>query len=337
MNQEAKAFHTDDDSKPYTHLNFKNDPDEFQFAMITDNAGGARPGVFAKAVEMANLLQPEFVVHAGDLIEGYSDDEEQIHAWWQEVDENLDALEMPFFFLPGNHDHYSEASIKIWGERFGDDRGYYHFLYRDVLFLMVNTEDPPKTVADLHRNSPELYARVDANYKVMEELQAKEHKTVEDGKKLLELGEPIEEWLGEIHISDDQVAYFKQVLEAHPDVRWTFCFTHAPPHYTPADTVRDPGNFVEIEALLADRPYTVFSAHTHTYNYEQRAGHDYITTATSGGMNIVRPGAMDHLVWVTMTKQGPKVANLLMNGIMDKNGPPEDDDLAEIGLYRPKD
>jgi len=336
MNQKTEQFHIDENSKPYTHLNFKNDPDEFQFAIITDNAGGARPGVFPKAVEMANWLQPEFVVNAGDLIEGYSDDEDQIRAWWQEADEQLEPLEMPFFFLPGNHDYYSEAAIKVWGERFSDDRGYYHFVYKDVLFLMVNTEDPPKTVPDLLRNNPELYDRVDANYKVMAELQAKEHKTAEDGKKLLELGEPIEEWLGEIHISENQVAYFKEVLEGHPDVRWTFCFTHAPPHYTPAATRRDPGNFPKIEVLLADRPYTVFSAHTHTYNYDQRNGRDYITTATSGGMNIVRPGAMDHLIWVSMTKNGPKVVNLLMNGIFDKKGPPEGDAMEDIGLYRSK-
>ena len=51
-------------------------------------------------------------------------------------------------------------------------------------------------------------------------------------------------------------------------------------------------------------------------------------------MNVVRPGAMDHIVWVTMTNEGPKIANQLMNGIMDKKGPPEDDDLAAIGLYK---
>jgi hypothetical protein len=36
-----------------------------------------------------------------------------------------------------------------------------------------------------------------------------------------------------------------------------------------------------------------------------------------------------------MTKDDSKIANLLMNGIMDKKGPSKDDDLAEIGLYRP--
>jgi 3',5'-cyclic AMP phosphodiesterase CpdA len=334
MSQKDEGFRIDEDAKPYTHLNFKNDPDEFQFAIITDNAGGARPGVFAKAVEMVNLLQPEFVVNAGDLIEGYDNDAEQIRAWWQEIDELLEPLEMPFFFLPGNHDHYSDASIKVWHERFGDERGYYHFVYKNVLFLMVNTEDPPKTVARLQRDNPELYRRVGANYQLMHELQAKENQTAEDGKRLLELAEPIEEWLGEIDISEEQVAYFKGVVEANPDVRWTFCVTHSPPYYSPA-VEKDPANFAKIEALLADRPYTVFSAHTHTYDYDQRDGHDYITTATSGAMNVVRPGAMDHVVWVTMTDQGPKIVNLLLNGMMEKQGPPKDDDLAGMGLYRP--
>ena len=121
MSKQTDAFRIGQDSKPYTHLNFKNDPDEFQFAIITDNAGAARPGVFPKGVEMVNWLHPEFVVHAGDLIEGYSEDEEQIRAWWQEVDEWLEQLEMPFFFVPGNHDLNSDASIKLWRERFGSE------------------------------------------------------------------------------------------------------------------------------------------------------------------------------------------------------------------------
>ncbi|MFC2043215.1 metallophosphoesterase family protein [Chloroflexota bacterium] len=336
MNQKTDVFYIDDESKPFTHLSFKNNPDEFQFAIITDNAGGARPGVFPKAVEMVNLLQPEFVVNAGDLIEGYSEDEEQLRTWWQEVDEELKKLEMPFFFLPGNHDIFSETAIKIWAERFGSEQAYYHFVYKNVLFLMVNTEDPPKTVADLQRTSPELYHRIAVNYEEMEQLQTKEHQTAEDGRKLLELAEPVEDWLGEVNISDDQVAYFKKVVEANPDVRWTFVITHSPPHHSPTIGEKDPGNFPKIEALLANRNYSVFSAHTHTYHYDDRDGHDYITTATSGAMNVVRPGAMDHVVWVTMTDKGPKVVNLLMNGILDKKGPLKDDDMAEIGLYQPK-
>lgn len=328
-------FAIDEHSASYTHLNFKNDPDEFQFAIITDNAGGARDGVFAKAVEMVNLLQPEFVVNAGDLIEGYSEDEEQLRAEWSEIDSHLAQLEMPFFFTPGNHDIFSETAIRIWDERFGTDQPYYHFVYKNVLFLIVDTEDPPKTVADLQRDNPELYQKIAVNYPAMEELQEKEHKTPEDGKKLLELAEPVEDWLGQVNVSEAQVAYFKEALQANPDVRWTFVFTHSPPHYSPTIGEKDPGNFPKIEELLGDRDYTVFSAHTHTYHYEERNGHEFITTATSGAINLPRPGAMDHVVWVTMTAKGPKIVNLLLNGMMDKEGPPEHDPLEHIGLYKP--
>jgi len=37
-----------------------------------------------------------------------------------------------------------------------------------------------------------------------------------------------------------------------------------------------------------------------------------------------------------MTNEGPKIVNLMMNGILDMKGPPKDDALEEIGLYRPK-
>ena len=144
------------------------------------------------------------------------------------------------------------------------------------------------------------------------------------------------EWIGNINISDAQVAYFKEVLAANPDVRWTFCFMHAPPYFSPVSGEKDPGNFSTIEALLGDRPYTVFSAHTHIYDYEQRNGRDYITTSTTGGISITRPGAMDHVIWITTTNQGPKIANLLMNGILDKKGPAKDDAMEAIGLYRMK-
>ena len=55
MGQE-NLFRIDEGSRPYTHLGFKNDPDEFQFAIITDNAGGARPGVF-QTWEMPGLIR----------------------------------------------------------------------------------------------------------------------------------------------------------------------------------------------------------------------------------------------------------------------------------------
>ncbi len=332
------VFKIDKSSKPYTHLNFKNDPDEFQFAIISDNAGGVRSGVLKAALGMVNLLQPEFVTCLGDLVEGYNApngqpaDEAMYHAWWNELDDFLAQLDMPFFFLPGNHDLNNPASLKVWRERHGGSRAYYHFIYKNVLFLMVNTEDPPKDPEALIHDNPEQAKIIEEAYKAIKHAIA----AGEGPEKVLKLLTPIEEWSGGSNISDAQIAYFKEVLEANPNVRWTFCMMHAPAWQTAEGLEQDPGIFAEIEAMLADRPYTVFAAHTHVYNYIERNGRDYITTAMTGAMNLPRPGAMDHFVWVTMTDQGPKVANLLLNGIVDKKGPPKDDALEAIGMYRPK-
>ena len=53
-------------------------------------------------------------------------------------------------------------------------------------------------------------------------------------------------------------------------------------------------------------------------------------------MNLPRPGAADHFVWVTMIDQRPKIANLMLNDIMDKKVPPKDDALEHIGMYLQK-
>lgn len=46
---------------------------------------------------------------------------------------------------------------------------------------------------------------------------------------------------------------------------------HAPAWITPGHEL-DRANFAQIEALLADRRYTVFAAHTHKYFYNERYG-----------------------------------------------------------------
>jgi len=126
---------------PWTHLHLKNDPRNFQFAIVTDRTGGARRGIFESAVEKLNLLQPEFVMSVGDLIGGYTEDEQSIDRQWDEFNGFVQELEMPFFYVPGNHDITNAVMARKWKERHG--RTYYHFVYRDVLFLCLNSQDPP--------------------------------------------------------------------------------------------------------------------------------------------------------------------------------------------------
>ena len=57
------------------------------------------------------------------------------------ADAIVKKLEMPFFYVAGNHDMSNAVMAEEWKERFGPS--YYHFRYRDVLFLVLNTEEPP--------------------------------------------------------------------------------------------------------------------------------------------------------------------------------------------------
>lgn len=131
------------DANPWTHLSANNNPDNFQFAIMSDRTGGNRPGIFAGAIEKVNLLQPEFVMCVGDLIEGYTEDAATIDSQWDQIDSIVSKLDMPFFYLPGNHDITTPAMADNWAKRHG--RTYYHFVYKDVLFLCLNTDDPYQT------------------------------------------------------------------------------------------------------------------------------------------------------------------------------------------------
>ena len=127
-----------DGSKPWTSLDIQDAESRFQFAVVTDRTGGHRPGVFMDGVNKLNLLQPSFVMSVGDLIEGYTEDLIELKRQWEEFDGFVDQLQMPFFYVPGNHDYTNKVMAKVWEDRLGPS--YYHFVYKDVLFLCINSE-----------------------------------------------------------------------------------------------------------------------------------------------------------------------------------------------------
>jgi hypothetical protein len=252
------------EAKPWTSLDLNNDPNSFQFAVVTDNAGGPRPGIFSEAVSKLNLLQPEFVMSIGDFIEGYEDTRDALDVQWDRFLEEVAGFEMPFFFVPGNHDVGRPLWAEVYKERFGVP--YYHFVYKDVLFLCLSTNDAPDAGTG---------------------------------------------------IGEDQIAYAKKILAEHPDVRWTLVFQHKP-------LWNDKGalGWPEIHEALKGRACTVFAGHTHNYLSQEGDGISFITMATTGGGSPLRGtafGEFDGVVWVTVTDEGPRVANLLLDGILDRN------------------
>lgn len=131
-----------DAKNPWTNLEFNNNPRNFQFAIVTDRTGGHRNKVFEKAVRKLNIMQPEFVISVGDLVEGYTDKGPEANAQWTEFNGFLKDLKVPFFYVTGNHDLKTPLLKDLWNAQFG--RPYYHFVYQDCLFLAVSTDIAPE-------------------------------------------------------------------------------------------------------------------------------------------------------------------------------------------------
>jgi hypothetical protein len=157
---------------------------------------------------------------------------------------------------------------QLWREKFG--RRYYDFVYRDVLFLMLNSEDPPGRQGGA--------------------------------------------------VSAEQIDFVKKSLEANRGVRWTLVFLHKP-MWVFGDVAQS--GWLDVEKLLSDRPHTVFAGHIHRYQrFIRNGGRRYYMLATTGGDSKLRGleyGEFDHLVWVTMKKDGPVLANVMLDGILPED------------------
>jgi predicted phosphodiesterase len=243
----------------------------------------------------------------GDLIEGYTN-REQVVREWEEIEAYVNTLDMPFFYVVGNHDVGDETSREVWRERRG--RSYYHFVYKDTLFLCMDSEDPPQ-------GSPDW---------IVQEVLEVRSLAERDPRQAAVRGQVLQQRVKESFVngeaftssfSDEQISYFRDVLTEHADVKWTFVFVHRPVW----QAIEENQRFKEIEAALAGRAYTIFAGHSHTYDLDQRNGMDYLRLSTTGGTWVMEPpGNFDHIVWVTMTDEGPIIGNITLDGIFGKSG-----------------
>ena len=178
--------HIDSGQRPWTSLETLDSDNRFHFAIVTDRTGGERLNVFGPAMETVNLLQPSFVVSVGDLIEGYTKDRTQLAKEWDELDSFVRKLDAPFFYTAGNHDYSNQVMADVWRERYGTS--YYSFLYKNVLFVVLNSGlfDRRGVSGHSQRRGP---------------------------------------WEEE---QKQQLAWLAGTLEKHDDVRWTFLLMHRP-------------------------------------------------------------------------------------------------------------
>ncbi len=295
--------------QPWTHQNFDNAEEKFTFAVFSDLTGGERKRVFEIAVAQLSLLRPELIINVGDLIEGGTTDLDNIAKQWDFFDARADGATAPIFYVGGNHDLTGKVLQQVWDERYG--RRYYHFLYKNVLFLVLDTEDnTPEGTQEIFEIRNKALAIV--KEQGMQAFAATEYATLP------------EQSAG--NITAQQSAYFRDAIADNPDVRRTFLFMHKATWRRENEV-----NFTAIETALVDQPYTVFHGHVHAYGYQVRNGRDYIRLATTGGVWFPERGpAMDHVMLVTVDDEGVDIANLRMSGILDRTGhiPLDGDDVC---------
>ncbi len=290
------------DKVPWTGTAPLRADDEFDFVVVTDRTGDHRDGVFEEEMPpKVNLVRPEFVVSVGDLIEGYTDDRAQLSKEWDEIETAVGKLAMPFFYVPGNHDMSNAVMAEVWQSRFGPS--YYHFTYKGVLFLALNSE---------------LFGLVH------------DPKTPLPGP-----------WK-----QAEQMEYVERVLRENANARWTFVLVHQPlwdvPKVQAQGSAAPPmpqinADWLKVEELLGDRPYTVFAGHYHRYTLHTRNDRQFITLATTGGGSELRGtpfGEFDHVAHVTLTKDGPVIANLRLDGILPSDVVTEEQRALVLSLAR---
>lgn len=285
----AGAFACMAQRHPWSHLDFKDDPMDFRFAIVPDRTGGDFRGAFTNALECCNLMHPAFVMTVGDLVNGHSN-EKGMRRQQDELTNFVSRVEAPFFYTVGNHDICVNVNTntpndstkhamttRVWKDYFGE-RTYYSFTYKKCLFIVLNGQEARTDWAHIRNDfSPEQYA-----------------------------------WL-------------RKTLAEHEDARWTFLFMHQPDIWSTKDWCK-----LEADALLS-RKYTVFAGDWHNYCHISRHGRDYYVLSVAGGCGSeayrrrdanleklygVEYGEFDHITWVTMTGNGPKVVNLKLDGIL---------------------
>jgi hypothetical protein len=271
------AFQTDLPAvpRPWTTAPAGGAKSGFSFTVFGDRTGLVYPGGIEKALgrveanAQSGKFHASFVISVGDNIEGYNRNAAEVTRMWEDFDARIQSFAMPFFRMPGNHDLSNPVMRDVYQLRYG--RPYYYFVYNNVLFLALDTEDPPGTLPEereirlatsMKRIVADAAANPDRVPEPLTKLNMCDTDTVQEPE--VDAVHP--------HFSPEQIGYFLDVLARFPKVRWTFVFMHRPMWREP----REPG-FERIQKALAGRNHTVFAGHIHQFRHETIAGRDYYT------------------------------------------------------------
>ncbi len=288
-------------------LPLPSETDAFTFAIFGDRTGGPIEGVsvLADAVRDVNLIEPDFVITVGDLVEGYNTTPE----WMTQMREFkgiMDRLLCPWFPVAGNHDIYWRGPA--WMRPDGEHENsyethfgplWYAFEHKNCWFIALYSDEGNPESGEKAINKP-------------------------DSQKM----------------SPEQLAWLTETLAKAKDADHVFLFLHHP-RWT-AGNYGDDWDRVHDVLKAAGNVTAVFAGHIHRMRYDgPKDGIEYVTLATTGGgqgARVPSAGMLHHFNLVTVRKTQVAMAAIAVGDVIDPRDmtQPMVDDMLALNSLSPE-
>ena len=267
-------------------LPLPRDDNSFHFAIYGDRTGGDAAGLkfLRQAVEDTNLMDPDFVMTVGDLIQGYN----RPPQWMNQMREFkgiMSGLKMNWFPVAGNHDIYWE---------FRDPN-------RPAIHHEANFEQHfgPLWYSFKHKNNGFIALYSDEG-----------NTNGEKGFREARLQ----------NMSPTQLTFLEKALNKLADCQQVFVFLHHPRWLGGR---YEGSNWPDVHKRLvaAGNVSAVFGGHIHHMTYTGPVdGIEYFTLATTGahlGANAPELGYLHHFNVVTVREDKFQVATIPVGTVID--------------------
>ena len=111
----------------------------FKFAVLGDSQFN-NPEVFEEITPEVELLKPDFVIHIGDQIHGYTYDPEELNEEWARFKRQISPITAPYYPVPGNHDVGTTPMEAVYAKVWGADKFYYSFDHKGSHFVILDSD-----------------------------------------------------------------------------------------------------------------------------------------------------------------------------------------------------